>query len=231
MRIEERSERIHDALSFLDDEMIEEVDELRGEGSAAKKATASTQEGTRRVFAWKRWAVLAASICLVLGINYVWNGSNVESNDYWDDKESLDNQESMESHKEHNQEDKIDLEDYHDEIEDSSGVSDAESEILDGFLNGYKEVYFGEKLLSGENLELIAKFTETYENGVICNIDISSDMESVAEGHLYFKYEDGSSKHLILLGNGIVYCKETSECVQMDRRIYNLIVEILKGES
>ena len=31
MRAEKRSEIIHDALNFLDDEMIEEVDALRGQ--------------------------------------------------------------------------------------------------------------------------------------------------------------------------------------------------------
>ena len=56
------------------------------------------------MLAWKKWAVLAASVCLILGINYVWNDANVESNEYNDMNESHDKPESMESNKEENKE-------------------------------------------------------------------------------------------------------------------------------
>lgn len=233
MRKEERSELIHDALNFLDEEMIEEVDALRGSIND-KKPASGLKKGASKRFTWKRWAALAASICLLIGINYVWNEYIVESDEYHDmNNDSLSKPESMEQNKEESKENITDSDDYHDEVEDNSGSINTESEILDGALHGYKEVYFGEKLLSGEELELMAKFMEAYENGDICEIEMESaaGMESNADGHLYFKFEDGSVKHLVLLGNGLVYNHDSSDFVEMDRRIYNIIVEILKGES
>ena len=235
MRKEERSELIHDALNFLDEEMIEDVEELRGNVGVAKNITEPKKGATSRVLAWKKWAVLAASVCLILGINYVWNDANVESNEYNDMNESHDKPESMESNKEENKEENkeniTDSEDYNYEIEDGNNIIDNESSNVTGILSGYKEIYFGNRLLSGEDLELIEKFMETYEQGSICDIELSTDMEGNADGHLYFKFEDGSIKHLVLLGNGLVYNYETSDLIQMDTRIYKIVVEILREES
>ncbi len=64
MRVEERSELIHDALNFLDDEMIEEVANLR--------AGVEIQQSRPRP--WRKWIALAASICLLVVIGGVWQG-------------------------------------------------------------------------------------------------------------------------------------------------------------
>lgn len=84
MREENRSEIIHDALNFLDDEMIEEVDRLRG-GVSVENASTQTQvqdENDKLIsFAsenrhpWRKWVALAAGICLVI-VGNVWEASN-----------------------------------------------------------------------------------------------------------------------------------------------------------
>lgn len=77
MREENRSEIIHDALNLLDDEMIEEVEKLRGQ--VAVKNTK---------FPWRKWSALAAGICLVLSTSWIWN-SQLSQEGYLSDKEEL----------------------------------------------------------------------------------------------------------------------------------------------
>ena len=71
MSKEKHCEQIHDALQYLDDEMIEDVGELRGfvekekveHGSSNKKAWNTKKNGNRM---WKKWTAVAASICLLI---------------------------------------------------------------------------------------------------------------------------------------------------------------------
>lgn len=89
MREEKYSEIIHDALNFLDDEMIEEVDHLRGGVSVESvSAQASIQEEVKdftqtkrngvvgneqkKPTPWRKWAALAASICLLVVVGNAW---------------------------------------------------------------------------------------------------------------------------------------------------------------
>lgn len=60
MREEKRSEVIQDAINFLDDEMIEEVEELRGNKFTEEKVSK---------YSWtKKWVAVAAGICLLVMI-------------------------------------------------------------------------------------------------------------------------------------------------------------------
>ncbi|MBQ2901543.1 MAG: hypothetical protein IJE49_06805 [Agathobacter sp.] len=65
MREENRSEIIHDALNLLDDALIEEVEELRG-GVVEK-------EIPKKIYSWKKWTALAASVCVFFVAGAVWN--------------------------------------------------------------------------------------------------------------------------------------------------------------
>lgn len=77
MRKEERSEIIQDALEFLDDEMIEDVEKLRGCVSKEEAECCSNMENDNilirkadkwkmeRKTIWRRGIVLAASICVL----------------------------------------------------------------------------------------------------------------------------------------------------------------------
>ena len=71
MREEKRSEIIHDAIGFLDDELIEDVDALRS------GVTPSMKEKTPRpMFLKRKWVAIAASICLFFVIGHMWDGTS-----------------------------------------------------------------------------------------------------------------------------------------------------------
>ena len=89
MREEKYSEIIQDALNFLDDEMIEEVDRLRGGVSvesvstqasmqeeikdfSQKKAKDAVEGVYKKTAPWRKWTALAASICLLVAAGNAW---------------------------------------------------------------------------------------------------------------------------------------------------------------
>lgn len=63
MKKEHKSELIQDALEFLDEDMIEDVDQLRRATRKEKKHP------------WRRWTALAASICVLCIGSWVWEQS------------------------------------------------------------------------------------------------------------------------------------------------------------
>lgn len=87
MKQENRSEIIHEALNMLDDEMIEEVEKLRGEvvlDKAAKPTIehkkenmydvdASNSEAQKEFRPWRKWGALAASVCVLILAGGIWN--------------------------------------------------------------------------------------------------------------------------------------------------------------
>ncbi len=66
MKEGKRSEVIHDALNLLDEELIADVDRLRGD-----------RENRKKVYHWGRWAGLAASICILVIAGHVWTNSSL----------------------------------------------------------------------------------------------------------------------------------------------------------
>lgn len=250
MRGEKRSEIIHDALNFLDDEMIEEVDALRGGFVTTKETmeeavTEMKKKAGRKSTAWRKWATLAASISLFILVAKVWNGMDSTAEDM---NIGLQNQESIQE--DENQESiypdsNLDIE-HTDDLADSDEKFQEDSkdyiqnQFMEQKLQNYVEVYYGDKLLTGELHDMMEKFIESYQNGTVSIVDVSdlewnklwAEKTENADGHLYFKLSDGSTTHLVLLGDGIVCDYENPTAwVQMDKRIYNLIVELLKEES
>ena len=87
MREEKRSEIIHDALNFLDDEMIDEVENLRGgfvtteETMVEKSVTEMKKKAGRKNISWKKWTALAAGIGFFIMIGGIWDRVTLESHD------------------------------------------------------------------------------------------------------------------------------------------------------
>lgn len=251
MREEKKSEIIHDALNFLDDEMIEEVDALRGgfitteETLEEETVTEMKKKAVRKGTAWRKWAALAASISLLILVGKVWSGMDSTAEDM---NMGLQNQESIqEDENQENiyQDSNLDIE-HTDDLVDSDEKFQEESkdyiqnQFMEQKLQNYVEVYYGDKLLTGELHDMMEKFIENYQNGTVSIVNVSdsewnklwAEKTENADGHLYFKLSDGSTTHLVLLGDGTVCDYESQTAwVQMDKRIYNLIVELLKEES
>lgn len=242
MREEKKSEIIHDALNFLDDEMIEEVDALRGgfvtteETMAEETVTEMKKKAVRKGTAWRKWAALVASITIFILVGKVWSGMNSSAEDM---NMGLQNQESIYPDSNLDVEHTDDLADSDEKFQEDS-KDYIQNQFMEQKLQNYVEVYYGDKLLTGELHDMMAKFIESYQNGTVSIVDVSDSewnklwAEKVenADGHLYFKLSDGSTTHLVLLGDGTVCDYESQTAwVQMDKRIYNLIVELLKEES
>ena len=66
MREEKRSEIIQDALEFLDDDVIEDVERLRLESLEIRSV--------KKMFAWNRMAALAACFLLIFFLGGTWLG-------------------------------------------------------------------------------------------------------------------------------------------------------------
>lgn len=60
MKYEKRSELLHDALNFLDEDMINDVEKLRN-GDTKSEITPIEKK-----VSWRRWAALAASVCILI---------------------------------------------------------------------------------------------------------------------------------------------------------------------
>lgn len=65
-------ENIHDALNFLDDDLIEAVDKLRNDAKEQKEWT------NKRKVTWVRWLSVAACLCIVASI-YITDGFSLMS--------------------------------------------------------------------------------------------------------------------------------------------------------
>lgn len=82
MREEKRSEIIHDALGFLDDEMIEEVENLREKEVQEPEKRSEIRLGRRPLKNWRKWTSLAACICMLILAGGLWfgieNASDIE---------------------------------------------------------------------------------------------------------------------------------------------------------
>ena len=76
----ERSELIHDALNFLDDDMIEEVDRKRCNVYANEHCSECKNSNFVQIKRWKNWAALAACIGIIVIISGAWN--SISQNDF-----------------------------------------------------------------------------------------------------------------------------------------------------
>lgn len=71
MREEQKSEIIHDAMQFLDDELIEDVDALRSGMNPSKQ-----EKGLRTILLKRKWVAVAASICVIILAGGIWEYSS-----------------------------------------------------------------------------------------------------------------------------------------------------------
>lgn len=284
MREENRSEIIHDALNFLDDELIEEVDKLRGGVSVVgvsheetdlnetgdtmayvqSKKNDTSGKMLKQGYSWKKWAALAASICLLVVAGNAWeilqenvfNTGNSSSGDQaYDDMIEGDmedfNQSGLSGTAPDAEDDKYGLqdnvEDTFGEPEDMSRPQTSEAKPNEALvkLQNYTAVYFAEvknenptddymMQLSEEDCEILVKFLDSLQRGTTSEVDVASqfEMKNKADGQLIFELEDGTRVHLILVADGMVYSEETPNVwIQMDKRVYKILLESLKENS
>ena len=253
MREDKKSEFIHEALEFLDDELLEEVDALRGGaagvGNALSYEIASELEtnmptektGKKRgIYAWRKWAVLAASICLLVVFGGILGRDNSELHDVSGDMnispEGNIESDVMENVDVENEQERNDApqDEYKEQDKEQDDGFDQEA-LLEGMsLRNYVAIYHEDKLLAGEALTVMNKFIEAYYNGsnYIGDDVLSENLEKEADAHLYFEMSDGSTWHIVLMGDGLVYDTRTpSNWKEIDKRIYNTVLKMLKEES
>ena len=284
MREENRSEIIHDALNFLDEKMIEEVDNLRGgvavgsvsyeQGARNEKASIkvlgqkkekdTARKMSKLIYSWRKWATLAAGICLIVLVGNAWtllqktsfgsknlSGSN-QANDGIREESIADvNQSGATGMSPEKEVDKYEVEDSVGDINDyqeNLGQPQSSETIMDENivkLQNYTAVYFsevknqnpsdaGRVLLSEADYEILDKFLDSMQRGTTSVVDAASQFEMMnkADGQLVFELEDGTSFHLILIADGMVCSDETPNVwIQMDKRVYRILIESLKEDS
>lgn len=69
MSKEKRSELIHDALDLLDEDLIEDVDRLRG---GVAESVSESEKAKKRRFNWRRFTAFAASLCVLVIGSWAW---------------------------------------------------------------------------------------------------------------------------------------------------------------
>lgn len=136
MREENRSEIIHDALNLLDEEMIEEVDRLRGgvveKTNVPVKVVEESQnkEVQKMPRSWRKWATLAASVCLLILVGGMWHGGIYEEANHFNEEY----QDVETAPPPVVQDDGVDMEekeqeDFHDAVVDGDGVNEEDTYI------------------------------------------------------------------------------------------------------
>lgn len=96
MREEKKSEIIQDALNFLDDEMLEEVEALREglvaaqESTKEKNAREFKKKAARKSTPWRKWTTLAAGMAIFILLGGIWGGINPEVHDMNTNPENMD---------------------------------------------------------------------------------------------------------------------------------------------
>ena len=105
----EKSEILQDALNFLDDEMIEEVEELRAE---YKEGIKEINTHKKKRYSWNKWSSLTACVCVLMLVSGIWCGvtGNSAGNSNEENIESVIQGESnnMQNNLGNNEEDKQD---------------------------------------------------------------------------------------------------------------------------
>ena len=133
MREENRSEIIQDALNFLDDALIEEVEELRG-GVVEK-------ERPKKSYSWKKWTALAASVCVLIIAGTLWNGLNKGFTNVESDRANNNKQEGFW--------DGVDAEDMEED--------EAEKDLVDGDISVGTDLEVGESAITIPTLKINLK--------------------------------------------------------------------------
>ncbi|MBQ8519700.1 MAG: hypothetical protein IJ455_08895 [Agathobacter sp.] len=142
MREENRSEIIHDALNLLDDEMIEEVEKLRGGvvektiGPVKVVEENQNKEVQKMPRPWRKWTALAASVSLLILVSGMWYGGIYEDANHFNEGY----QDAETAPPPVGQDENIGMEedvqeDIHDAVVDGDGVK-PESDVEDANMSG-----------------------------------------------------------------------------------------------
>lgn len=238
MKKEKQSEIFHDALQFLDDEMIEDVEKLRG-GVAVKKKT---------IRSWRKWTALAASVCVLVVAAGAWSSldqDDIRFNEMASDIETemQENSDVNESYKENfgMQEGAPGTAGSLTDVVNPEGLDEVELGAKNDFGN-YITIKYQiknidsekKRTVSEEDYAVMDKFIEAYKKGDSSLVDYDVAWENVekeADGHLYFELSDGSTIHFVLLGNGtICYYEIPSVWIDIDKNVYDEVLDVLREE-
>ena len=183
MREENSSEILHEALNFLEEEIIEETDKLRG-GILVEKTNRMSTKGAedeikvmvqKELHPWRKWVALAASVGLLIIVGGVWNatigkGTGNSSEDYL-----TRNEETVGEKAEEKQQDEVvnmmpEIEDVEetlivpesilgsDNIYQEDGLSESDQEMFATGLEDYVTAYYLPKEKWDTKLEDVESF-------------------------------------------------------------------------
>lgn len=254
MKQKHQMEKIHDALNFLEDDFIEEVDRLRRTEKKVKKTTG-----------WRRWAVLAACICMFVVVSQIWKdnldrelandqvqqenqNTPVEEGDL-DESFNGDNPEiAGPSDDENDGSDTEDVTNTEDEstedvtsTDDNAGDAENEGEdiaIDESWGNsGIAAVYCVTEeqsiLLDEEIFEHIMKLIEVFKAGPFMAVEDSLlQKEKIEDSDILYCLEvvfaDGDSKVFLLLDEQYATLKGHEDvCVKVEKEIYKILMNRL----
>lgn len=128
MKYEKRSELLHDALNFLDEDMIDEVEKLRN-GETKSEITPITHK-----VSWRNWAALAASVCILISASIVYR-------DYLIPEGNVENTESGTSHETDQNDESVDIISTEEKL--GSAQNSGQTDNLDGVIEGEYTVGIG----------------------------------------------------------------------------------------
>ena len=180
MREEKKSEVIQDALNYLDDDMIEEVDILRGGVSFEKNRNV-----VKQMISWRKWISFAAGICILIIVGGIWYGIEAER--------AFDLQENVSSDK-NGLVESAPLNDAVNNKEDA----EAEKDIIDKDFIDTDAVVDGDDTMYQES-QRESVTLPAYQVNLEKNDDLASDMALffIYEGRCYVQTCDYMSKAVI----------------------------------
>ncbi len=164
MKKEDRVETIHDALDYLDDDLIEDVDKLRR--NEVETSVASFKSKTKNK-SWRKWTTLAASICILVAGSLIMgdylestepNGDYVPGTEAESEKDNVDKEEEIAS----------------------GNLSDVTTENETGSVNSFSTEQIRDEV--GGNPEMMETETEPSDED---NLDVEGTDTNVTLGDLY----------------------------------------------
>lgn len=200
MSKENRSELIHEALNLLDEDLIEDVDRLRGGvvEPVSKSEKANEIEEAKKIgkVQWRRWTALAASICVLVVGSWAWQNFHEPDWDAEQEKGAKEdfmlNQEGMEEvqevspekdglHNDKNEEHDASKEDFMVETEEAPSKNEVpvESEKLLVSYEALKENYVRVSMLPHKIWESSSDMDAAMQQAVVIDAKYKADMDKL----------------------------------------------------
>ena len=232
MKNEERSEIILDALGLLDDEMLEEVGKLRDSIVLIddKKVNAVIGKAGRETerkappYAWRKWAALAASVCLLIAAGGLWQNPSLGEGDMNNMQDNIESTPEGELSGNVSQ-----FPEFSEGENATTGMEDLFPSSAIASVSYLKDGSMEKTEILPEETEVFEKFLSVMEEGKRVTREEALD-NPVSVYHLYVNLENGYLLQFKLLGNGYVYYSGKTEIyVRISTRVYDAVVAVLEG--